>query len=269
MKVTYRGHEVRIATGGRSHDDSEDPGIVLVHGSGMDRTTWQMQTRWLAHHGYRVAAIDLPGHGLSAGVPLESIAEMGAWTAGLIHELNLAPAHIVGFSLGTFVAMEAAVQDPTCAASLVLIGTAAEMAVHPELVPETTSEIPHASRLMTSWGLGSQAHSGGHPSPGTWLVGSSTALIDSSPDGALRADMLACDAYKGAIDAASSLTLPVTFVLAGQDKMTPRRNAQPLLDAVPHAQVVTRTMSGHMMPIEDPIGVREAIAEAIGWDGTR
>ena len=85
----------------------------------------------------------------------------------------------------------------------------------------------------------------------------------------LKADMLACDAYKGATDTAGELTQPVTFVLAGQDKMTPRRNAQPLVDAVPHAQVVTRASSGHMMPIEDPIGVREAIADAIGWDGTR
>ena len=42
MEITYRGEAVRIATGGRDHDP-ELPGIVLVHGSGMDRTTWQMR----------------------------------------------------------------------------------------------------------------------------------------------------------------------------------------------------------------------------------
>ena len=46
MEITYRGESVRVATGGRSHD-SDFPGIVLIHGSGMDRTVWQMQSRGL------------------------------------------------------------------------------------------------------------------------------------------------------------------------------------------------------------------------------
>ena len=132
MEINFRGQPVRIATGGRTHDaeasgDDALPSLVMIHGSGMDRTVWQMQARWFAHHGYRVAAIDLPGHGLSGGEPLETIEAMGEWTAGLIHELGLAPTHIVGFSLGTFAAIEAAAQDPTCAKSLVLIGTASAM----------------------------------------------------------------------------------------------------------------------------------------------
>ena len=62
MEFTLDGKTVRYANGGRDHD-SALPGVVMVHGSGMNRTVWQMQTRYLAHHGYRVAAIDLPGHG--------------------------------------------------------------------------------------------------------------------------------------------------------------------------------------------------------------
>ena len=42
----------------------------------MNRTTWQLETRWLAHHGYRAAALDLPGHGGIDGPPLEAIADM-------------------------------------------------------------------------------------------------------------------------------------------------------------------------------------------------
>ena len=268
MEINFRGEPVRIATGGRPHDPNL-PGIILVHGSGMDRTTFQMQSRWFAHHGYRVAAIDLPGHGLSGGEPIENIPEMGEWLAGLIHELDMAPAHIVGFSLGTFVALEAAAQDPACAASLVLIGTAAAMPVHPELLTASAEDIPRASRLMTSWALGSRAHRGGHRSPGTWLVGSSSALIDRSPEGTLAADMAACAAYEGAVDAAASLTIPVTFVLGTEDKMTPMKAAVSLIDAVETKTVVRMDGIGHMMPIEDPVGARDAIATAIGWEGER
>lgn len=268
MQITFRDQPVRIATGGRSHD-SDLPGLVMIHGSGMDRTTWQMQARWFAHHGYRVAAIDLPGHGLSGGEPLESIEEMGEWTAALIGELGLGPAHIVGFSLGTFVALEAASQDPSCAASLVLIGTADAMPVHPELLASSYEEIPRASRLMTSWGLGSRAHRGGHQSPGTWLVGACTALIDRSPENALGHDMAACNAYTGALDAASKIDAPITFVLGTEDKMTPIKKSGDLVEAAKNKTVVHLDRIGHMMPIEDPIRARAAIADAIGWDGSR
>ena len=268
MEITYRGEPVRIATGGKPHD-SELPGVVLIHGSGMDRTVWQMQSRWLSHHGYRVAAIDLPGHGLSGGEPLDSIEGMGEWTAGLIHELGLAPAHIVGFSLGTYVAIEAAAQDPSAAKSVVLIGTASAMPVHPELLSSSYDDIPKASRLMTSWGIGSRAHRGGHQSPGTWLVGACTALVDSSPENALGHDMAACNAYEGAVSSAAKIEAPVTFVLGTEDKMTPIKKSGDLVDAVAQKTVVRMDKIGHMMPIEDPIGARVAIADAIGWDGQR
>ncbi|MGI9605446.1 MAG: alpha/beta fold hydrolase [Acidimicrobiales bacterium] len=269
MKIDYAGRTVTIATGGRNHADSDGPAIVFIHGAGMDRTTWQLQSRWFAHHGYRVAAIDLPGHGLTDGPPLETIEEMAEWTVGLINELELGPAHLVGFSLGTFVAIEAARIDPTCAESLVLIGTAAAMPVHPELLSSSYDDVPRASRLMTSWSLGSRAHVGGHPSPGMWLVGSSTALIDRSPEDALGRDMAACNAYSSAVDSAAAIEVPVTFVLGTEDKMTPIKASSDLVSAVRDATVVRLQSIGHMMPIEDPIGARKVIAEAIGWDGNR
>ena len=47
--------------------DRDLPLIVLLHGAGMDHTVWALQTRYLAHHGRSVLAVDLPGHGRSGG----------------------------------------------------------------------------------------------------------------------------------------------------------------------------------------------------------
>jgi pimeloyl-ACP methyl ester carboxylesterase len=268
MEITYEGQPVRIATGGKGHD-SDAPGVVLIHGSGMDRTTWQMQSRWLAHHGFRVAAVDLPGHGLSGGEPIQTVEEMGRWTAGLVHELGLAPAHLVGFSTGTYVALEAASQDDTCARSLVLIGTATTMPVHPELLSSSYDDVGKASGLMVSWGTGSRSHRGGHKSPGTWQIGASRAMLDRSPKDALGHDMAAVNAYTNAVAAASSISVPVTFVLGAEDKMAPIRSSGDLISAVADHRVITLDSTGHFMPTEDPIAVRDAIAEGIGWDGTR
>jgi len=81
--------------------------------------------------------------------------------------------------------------------------------------------------------------------------------------------MAACGGYDGAVAAASAIDIPVTFVLGSEDKMTPIKRSGDLLDATKNKTVVTIDRIGHMMPIEDPLAARRAIAEAIGWDGQR
>ena len=46
-------------TGGRPFDPSLQT-VVRIHGAGMDQTVWQQQSRYLAHHGWNVLAVDLP-----------------------------------------------------------------------------------------------------------------------------------------------------------------------------------------------------------------
>ena len=71
------------ATGGRAFDKSL-PAVVMLHGAGMDRTVWSLQARYLAHHGRAVLALDLPGHGKSAGPALGSIPETADWLGKLL-----------------------------------------------------------------------------------------------------------------------------------------------------------------------------------------
>ena len=53
MELTVEGRRVHAATGGRDFDPSL-PAVVFVHGAGLDRTVWALQTRYFAHHGYGV-----------------------------------------------------------------------------------------------------------------------------------------------------------------------------------------------------------------------
>ncbi len=262
MQITLADKTVRYANGGRDHDPTL-PGVVLLHGAGMNRTAWQLQTRYLAHHGYRVAALDLPGHGGSDGPPLESIPEMADWAVDVIDALDLGPAHIVGHSMGTFIAMEAAARRPEAVRSIVLIGTASAMPVHPELLDAASNDIAHAGRLMTSWGFGSRAHIGRHSTPGMWLLGGSRALIDVSRTGSLGADMDACNSYTGALVAAEEVTCPVSLVLGSLDKMTPNKKAVALAEAFAQSHTVVLDGIGHMLPMEAPDATRHAIVEAL------
>ena len=262
METRIDGRMVRCATGGRSLDGDE-PSVVLVHGAGGNRTVWQLQTRWIAHHGYRAAAVDLPGHGGSDGPAPGSIAEMGAWLAATVDSLGLAPAHLVGHSMGTFVVLEAAAQRPEVARSLVLLGTAGAMPVHPALQAAADADDRMAGRLITSWGIGSRAHTGGHASPGMWLIGGNTSLLDRARPGVLAGDLAACAAYDGAEAAAARVQCAVTLVLGREDKMTPNKRAAAMIDAFADARTVYLDRVGHFLQIESPIPVRRAIAEAL------
>src|SRR6187402_1972883 len=107
MKLTVDGRTVFATTGGTEFDAAK-PTIVFLHGAGFDRTGWRLQTRWFAHHGRSVLAIDFPAHGWSEGPALDSIPAMAAWTAALIEAAGLKSAALVGHSMGGLVAIETA-----------------------------------------------------------------------------------------------------------------------------------------------------------------
>ena len=82
MKFIVDGREVFATTGGTDFDPAK-PAVVFLHGAGFDRTAWRLQTRWFAHHGRSVLALDFPAHGRSDGPALTSVPAMADWTAKL------------------------------------------------------------------------------------------------------------------------------------------------------------------------------------------
>jgi pimeloyl-ACP methyl ester carboxylesterase len=133
MKLSVNGLEAFVATGGRPFDSSL-PTVVFLHGAGFDHTAWALHDRWFAHHGFAVLAPDLPGHGRSEGPPLPSIGEMADWAIALLDAAGVDGAHLVGHSMGSLIALEAAARHPERVTALSLIGTAATMTVGPDLL---------------------------------------------------------------------------------------------------------------------------------------
>jgi pimeloyl-ACP methyl ester carboxylesterase len=266
MKLQVDGRTVNTATGAVSieRDEVTDaPLVVLLHGAGMDRTVWSQQTRWLAHHGTRALAVDLPGHGDSEGPAITSIWGLATWTARLAEALG-GRIHLVGHSMGAFIALEAAAATPDRIASVVLMGVGAAMPVHPDLQVAADDDDPLAAALMAGWMHGPDQKFGLNPTPGMSMTGTSRAVIEACPPGVLGSDLAACATYPGAVDAATALTCPVTLILGSLDRMTPRRAAQPLLDAMPSAAVVELPDSGHAPMMEEPGAVRRALGDHLG-----
>ncbi len=85
---------------------------MFVHGAAHDHSVWAWQARYFAHHGFNVLAVDLPGHGRSAGEALDSVEAIANWIPDLLDVAGIDRAALVGHSLGSLAALEAAARHP-------------------------------------------------------------------------------------------------------------------------------------------------------------
>lgn len=262
MIVNVDGVDAHAATGGNKLAD-EGPVVILIHGAGMDATVWSLQTRYLAYRGFRVVAVDLPGHGRSVGEPLASISEQADWLARFCEAAGFDSVNLVGHSMGTFIAMEVAARNPELVSSLVLMGTSDAMGVHPELLEHAENNLPAAAALMAAWGHAKSAHTGQNPTPGLSMTSGTRAMVERSAPGVLATDLKACMAYEDSSATASKVTCPVTVLIGHADKMTPRKAAMKVVEALADPTVIDLPGVGHQMMNEEPRIIRQAIAAAV------
>jgi pimeloyl-ACP methyl ester carboxylesterase len=250
MQVDVDGRRVFVATGGRPHA-ADAPLAVFLHGAGMDHSVWALQAREFACHGHNVAAVDLPGHGRSEGPPLPTIEALADWTLALVRRLG-GKALLVGHSMGSLAALEAAARAPDEVAGLALVGTATKMPVHPSLLAAAAANHPDAVAMVSLWGLGPEATLGGCEAPGLWMLGGAERLLMNAPPGVLGVDLAACNAYVNGLTAAARVTAPTLLVLGERDLMTPRASGEALGKAIAGARVVVVPGAGHMLMAERP-----------------
>ena len=183
------------------------PTVLFVHGAGMDHTVWALQGRHLAFHGWNALAVDLPGHGRSRHLPaagsIEAIADGLAELIGAERAATL-----VGHSMGALAALATAARHPERVAGLCLLGAAARMPVHPDLLALAAAHDPKAVELICDWAFGPRGQVGGNPQPGGWLQGTARALLQRGDPAVLSTDLAACNAYAAGAGARGPGSLP-------------------------------------------------------------
>src|ERR1700724_2663472 len=258
MQLSVNGIDTFVATGGRPVDPAL-PAVVMLHGAGFDLSTWALHSRWFAHHGYAVLAPDLPGHGRSSGAALPTIADMADWTAALLDAAGAAKAKLIGHSMGSLIALETSARHPDKVSGLGLIGTAATMTVGPDLLKAAEANDRTAIDMVSIWGLGFQAELGGSLAPGLWMHSGAQRVLERCRPGVLFNDLSACNSYQNALPAAAGIRVPATFILGERDMMTPAKAGKALAAALPNSRTVVLRGAGHMMMVERPDELLEAL----------
>lgn len=243
-----------------AHDvDPAKRTIVFVHGAGLDHSWWGLQSRYFGYHGFNVLAVDLPAHGRSAGPALTSVEGMSDWVLAMLKELKIETAAVVGHSMGSLIALDFAWRYPEAAERIALIGTAYPMNVSDGFLDAARRNDQAAYDMETIWGHAAQVPFAGNPNPGMWMYGDTLARLARLAPGVLHADLSACNAYAGGMEAAAKVKCPALFVLGARDVMTPPRAAQGLAQALADSRTVTVGLSGHSLMAEAPDATLDAL----------
>ena len=264
MKFDVKGRTAYAYTGGKPWVDGERC-VVFIHGALNDHSVWTLLARWYAHHGWRVLAVDQPGHGRSDGPPLPSVEALADWVLALLDAAGVASAHLVGHSMGSLIALEAASRAPERVAGLVMVGTAYPMKVSDVLLGTARDDPVRAIAMVNAFSHSSLASKPSYPGPGAWLRGGASALMHRTQQGGegnlFEHDFRVCDAYANGLEAAARVSCPAHLIVGTRDVMTPAKATKELATVL--RATVTRVVSGHALMQEAPDAVLNAMRQAI------
>lgn len=250
MYFDVNGKQVFATTGGKPFDNHK-PAIIFLHGSGMDHTFWALHSRFFAFRNYAVLVPDLPEHTNSEGPALTSIEAMADWLNDIVAALAIDSISIVAFSHGCLTALEFASRFPDKLRSVSFICSGLATPVNAVLINAAENNPDSAIAMMLSWGFGHAGHFHQGPIPGNSMVAGGRKVMRANPAG-LAADLNACNAYQNGKQAAAKVAGPQQVILAGADRMAPRRAGMELVNHLTNPELHIIQESGHMLPLEAP-----------------
>ena len=236
-----------------SQGPADSPALVLVHGAGGNHLHWPAELRRL--HGATVYTLDLPGHGRSGGQGCDNIEDYTKATVEFLNTVGIGQPIIVGHSMGGATALTLALHFPTHVAGLVLMATGARLRVARAILEGIHSDFEGSVELITRFAWSLEAK------PALTELGRQ-ALLETGPD-VLFDDFTACDRFD-VMERLGEIKIPTLVIAGTADQLTPPKFARFLAEHIPNAHLVLVEDAGHMVMLERPLEVMEAVQEFLG-----
>jgi len=245
--------------------DASQPAVVFLHGLGSSSADWALQLPAFAER-YHVLAPDLRAHGRSRDVGGRgrfSVEQLADDVDGLLAQLNIPAAHVVGLSLGGCVALALAVRHPARVRSLTLVNTFAQY-----MPAGRRGVIRSIVRLgMVLFApmpvLARWVGQGLFPKPEQKpFVEAAVASLGQNSRHAYLASMLAISRF----DVQAQLpriTCPTLVVAGDRDMTVPLAAKQLLHRSIPGAQFLLVPDSGHATPYDQTDLFNQAVMEFV------
>lgn len=268
MEILVQGAKTYCYTGGKAFEPAK-PTVVFIHGVLNDHSVWILQSRYLAHHGFNVLAVDLPGHARSGGEAPQTVEQAATFVGDLLDATGVQKAALVGHSWGSLIALQAAAQYQDRISHLAMVGTAYPMKVSQVLLDAALNQPEKGIAMINVLSRSTLAPPPSALGPGTWVYGSNTALNrrvfkSNASVNVFHRGFMACNNYAKGEQAMAQVKCPVLFVLGVQDQMTQFRAAQGLVETAkahnPKVKVLGLQVGHHEMteaPEETLFALRE------------
>jgi pimeloyl-ACP methyl ester carboxylesterase len=249
----------------------DGPTVVLAHCWTGSRAIWAPVANQLAGSGHRVVLYDQRGHGQSTNAEtIPSIPMLGHDLRAVLEATDSHDAVLVGHSMGGMTIQSYALEHPDHfaerARAVVLVATAARVLGRVVPARVVNSALGEGRREWTRRGRVGRVmvrrSLGQHPRRDDIDLTLETfaATTGTARSGYLLA-MLAMDLRP----CLEQIAVPATVMVGTRDRLTPPRLARQLAASLPDAELVTLPGSGHMLPLEQP----DRIIDAIGRTSRR
>ena len=235
----------------------DGPTVVLLHGWTCNRRFWEPQIEALSTD-HRVLAPDFRGHG-GSDVPINgyTLARLAEDVHEMMWALDMAPAVVVGHSMGGMVAQQLAVSHPEDLSALVLVATAAADPDGQLISGRIASDAVEAGysdaflRYLPGW-----FPSDGDADLREWVKSQmlrtpervALGLVEDYRDFDFRNDL-------------PGIRVPALAVAASSDVSTAPARSEEIAGLIPGARLVTIERAGHFVQLERPGEVNTALQE--------
>jgi pimeloyl-ACP methyl ester carboxylesterase len=218
--------------------------VLYVHGTGCNAGVWDDHMAAVAD-AHTPVAIDLPGHGQSAGHGFRGMADYAAFVIALADALGWSRFVLAGHSMGGGIAITAALHDPQRLAGLLLIDTGARLRVAPEILRAGRAAAASGQRVTTdrSW-----AFAAATPQAVVDRVQQLTAGTDPR---VTYADWIADDTFD-ALTRVKEIAVPALAVCGAEDRLTPVKYHRYLAEHMPRCRIAVLEGAGHWSFHEQP-----------------
>lgn len=245
----------------RESGDSRAKTVVFLHGLGGSRLSWEPQLGQLSQS-HRCVAWDLPGYGHAAPLPGASpgFADLAAAVVGLLDELDVEQVHLVGISFGGMIAQYVAAWYPLRVRSLALLATSPAFGLDgtspddwraARLAPLDEGQEPIEFSDMVLRAIA------GPNITGEALAGQRLAMAEVS--GAALRRSIDCLVTHDSRPVLGLISVPTICIVGALDNETPPAYAETLAAGITDAHCVVLPQAGHLINVEDPVGVNDAL----------
>ena len=254
MIFQIENKNVYASDAGKNIDNKKET-IVFLHGSGLSHIVWSLTEQFFSNKNFNVLSIDLPGHGNSEGICLDTIEKIVDWLEKVFIKLDLDKVILVGHSQGCLEILEYSYKYKSRLKKLVFVGGSYKMPVNQDLIDLAGSGDDEAVKLIMKWSYAnSKKFIGGNPVDK--IINSPRAIREI-----LATDLIACNNYKNGSEALKAINCPTLLIFGELDKMINLEKGKKFADLIPNSKTHVIKDSGHMIMFEKVFEMREKILE--------